>query len=70
MTWTTLRIEARTSGTLVAITTAVRGPPAFLARFTGREAFADYHQRVLASLGEWVARNATPNGGGEGRDGR
>lgn len=47
---TSLQLESQPGVVLVTVESVVRGPQAFLARFTGREAFSAYHQRLLAGL--------------------
>jgi hypothetical protein len=57
---TALRLESQPGAVLVTVVSMVRGPQAFLARFTGREAFAAYHKRLLDSLSERAMDNEFP----------
>lgn len=47
---TTLSLQPEPGGSRMTLKTSIRGPQAFLARFTGEQQFAHYHQRVLDSL--------------------
>jgi len=47
---TTLGLEQQAQGTRVVLKSAIVGPQAFLARFTGKEEFSRYHKQVLLSL--------------------
>jgi len=47
---TTLGLEPQAEGTRVVLESAIVGPQAFLARFTGEEEFSRYHRQVLLSL--------------------
>ena len=67
---TGLRLEPKPGALLVTVESMVRGPQAFLARFTGREAFAAYHQRLLAGLDERTRISEFPGAKKESFDGR
>ncbi len=54
---TSLRLEPQPGAVLVTVESVVLGPQAFLAGFTGREAFVAYHQRLLAGLSERALNN-------------
>lgn len=45
-------LQSTQTGAQIQIITFIDGPQAFLARFTGREAFASYQQKVLDALEE------------------
>jgi len=65
-----LRLEPLPDAVVVSVESVVHGPQAFLARFTGREAFAAYHQRLLTGLRERARHNEFPAAEKESIDGR
>ena len=50
VTRTTVRVEPVAGGTKVTLESSIRGPQAFLGRFTGREVFDGCHEAVLSGL--------------------
>ncbi len=64
VTATTLRLEPVSGAVLVTLESTIRGPQAFLARFTGEEQFGKYHQRVLAALSVHLKERPQPDTGG------
>jgi hypothetical protein len=59
-TRTTVRLEASGPGTLVTVVSFIRGPQAFLARFTGRDEFVRYHKAILLQLKKFL-ENSRPD---------
>jgi hypothetical protein len=57
---TSLRLEPQRDAVLVTVESMVRGPQAFLARFTGRETFSVYHRRLLDGLSEQARQAEIP----------
>ncbi len=53
---TKIILQSTTGRTQVTLVTSIRGPQAVLARFTGEQEFARYHQRVLEALEDFLAR--------------
>jgi hypothetical protein len=49
----------------VTLESSIRGPQAFLARFTGDEEFGKYHHRVLAALDAHLKKAPLPGRKGE-----
>jgi hypothetical protein len=65
VTATTLRLDPISGGVLVTLESSIRGPQAFLARFTGDEEFGKYHHRVLAALDAHLKKAPLPGRKGE-----
>jgi len=65
LTATTLRLDPLSGGVLVTLESSIRGPQAFLARFTGEEEFGAYHHRVLAALDAHLKKAPLPGRKGE-----
>ncbi len=61
MTGTELTLEAISGGCRVTIVDTIYGPQAFLARFTGEEAFSKYHQLFLKNLKTLVEQGIFPS---------
>lgn len=57
-TRTILRIEAHGGGSKVSVASCIVGPQAFLARVTGRDAFARYHRSILLHLKNFLEKFA------------
>ncbi len=60
MTGTEVKLEALSGGCRVTIVDTIYGPQAFLARFTGEEAFTKYHNLLLNNLKTLVEQGTLP----------
>jgi uncharacterized protein YndB with AHSA1/START domain len=57
-TRTTLRLESARGGSRVTVASFIVGPQAFLARFTGRDAFVRYHRSIILHLKNFLEKSA------------
>ncbi len=59
---TSFVLAGESTGSRLTITNSIRGPQAFLARITGEDAFLDYQQSLLQSLGLYLRKREASSG--------